>query len=352
MTIPRLRSIDGRWYWRPSKALRALGYQNVPLGSDLPTAMKRAEALNRRVDREKGAARPETVRGSVADVVRIYGGDARFAGLAEDTKRAYRSVLREIERKVGDLDITVLDRPHFRAAYRDIAMRGKAIARLHMVVWRVLLDVAMDEGLRKDNPLLGMKMHKGVARERRWSDAELAAFSAAAEAAGRPSIALAVRLAYDLGQRQRDVLRFTWHQYRGGAFVLQQTKRGAKVGVPVAPETAAALDAMARKGVHVVISEASGQPYKGQAFRDAFATIRAKAGLPADLQYRDLRRTALSEIGDAGGTDDEIRSVSGHRSRNVVSTYVVPTTTMARNAQAKRERARNRSGSSATVNEE
>lgn len=350
--VPRLRLIGGRYYWRPSKALRAEGYQNIPLGEDTASAVKKAQALNRRVEREKATVKPSTLPGSVADVIRIYGEDARFTKLAEDTKRAYRCVLREIEANGGDLDIADLDRPWFRALYRRLSVRGKPIARLHMVVWSILMEVARDEGFRKDNPVAKMPLHKGEARDRRWTDEERATFCAAAERLGRPSIALAVRLAYDLGQRERDVLRLTWHNYGGGAFSFRQTKTGKAVGVPVSAETRAALDAMDRTGVHVVISEITGQPYGGQAFRDAFATIRRKAGLPADLQFRDLRRTALSEIGEAGGTDDEIRAVSGHKSRNVVATYVVPTTTMAGNAQAKRERARNASGKPATVNGE
>jgi hypothetical protein len=42
------------------------------------------------------------------------------------------------------------------------------------------------------------------------------------------------------------------------------------------------------------------------------------------LQFRDLRRTGLSELGDAGATDNELRAVSGHRTRDIVATYVVP----------------------------
>lgn len=352
MKIPRLRLIDGRWYWRPSKALRGVGYQNVPLGTDALAAVKKAEALNRRVAREVEGARPTAAPGSVADIIRIYGGEAKFTKLAEDTKRAYRSVLKEIEAEGGDLDIAALDRPWFKALYRRVCIRGQAIGRLHMVIWRILLEVAIDEGLRKDNPIAKMDMHKGEARTRRWTVGELDSLYGAAGRLGRPSIALAVRLAYDLGQRQRDVLRLSWHQYRAGSFYLTQSKTGEQVGVPVSPETRVMLDDMDRKGVHVIISEMSGQPYRGQAFRDAFATIRRKAGLPDDLQFRDLRRTALSEIGDAGGTDDEIRAVSGHKSRNVVSVYVVPSTTMAGNAQAKREQARTERGRAAQTKAE
>ena len=69
-----------------------------------------------------------------------------------------------------------------------------------------------------------------------------------------------------------------------------------------------------------------------------FARIRALAELPAELQFRDLRRTAATELGTAGATDDEIRAVTGHRSRNVVAVYVRPDDRMAKAVQRKRDR--------------
>lgn len=42
--------------------------------------------------------------------------------------------------------------------------------------------------------------------------------------------------------------------------------------------------------------------------------IADQAGIPAGLTFMDLRRSGLTELGDGtGATDDEIRSVSGHK---------------------------------------
>jgi len=35
--------------------------------------------------------------------------------------------------------------------------------------------------------------------------------------------------------------------------------------------------------------------------------------MPADLQFRDLRRTLATALGAAGCTDDQIRSITGYR---------------------------------------
>jgi integrase len=207
----------------------------------------------------------------------------------------------------------------------------------------------MDEGWRTTNPASGLRIGRSAARTRVWTPDELARLKIAAVAAGKPSVALAVELAYDLGQRIGDVLRLTWSQWSGSEFALTQTKRKAKVAIPVlSNDLLGRLNSMERKGVQIVLSEVTGRPYAYGAFRSAFARIRKAADLPPDLQVRDTRRTALIEAGDGGGTDDQIRSLSGHRNRKSVESYVHPTSTMAADAQAARERARNRSGKTAT----
>lgn len=59
--------------------------------------------------------------------------------------------------------------------------------------------------------------------------------------------------------------------------------------------------------------------------------------IPKRLTFQDLRRSGLSEIGDAGGTTDELRSLSGHKTREILAVYVVPSTEQARNALRKRD---------------
>jgi hypothetical protein len=54
----------------------------------------------------------------------------------------------------------------------------------------------------------------------------------------------------------------------------------------------------------------------------------------------DLRRSGLTELGEAGATDDELRSVSGHKTREMVAAYVLPTDVQAGNALKKRRRSR------------
>lgn len=92
--------------------------------------------------------------------------------------------------------------------------------------------------------------------------------------------------------------------------------------------------------MQIVVSEETGRPYQESAFQHEFARIRAASGLPVDLQFRDLRRTLATALGAAGCTDDEIRAITGHTTREVVAVYVRPDHAFAQGAMKKLEGAK------------
>ena len=58
-------------------------------------------------------------------------------------------------------------------------------------------------------------------------------------------------------------------------------------------------------------------------FNDRFRRIAERAGV--DLQARDLRRTAMLRMAEAGGTTSQIASVSGHSieaTQRILETYL------------------------------
>ena len=87
----------------------------------------------------------------------------------------------------------------------------------------------------------------------------------------------------------------------------------------------------------IIVCETTGKPYSERLYRKHASKIRELAGLPEELKLSDLRRSGASLLGDAGCTEDEIRSITGHKSRQVISTYVVKSDVMASRAQEKRQ---------------
>lgn len=330
-------------YWQPWKSLRKAGFLPRRLSDDLPEAVRQAEALNAELDAYYRGSAPVPVKpGSVKELIRLYERDDSFDSLAPRTQADYVYYLRIIERWAGDAPIGALTRKVIKEKYRQlVAERGRSIGRKVVAVIRRLLAFAIDEErLVGPNPAAAMRVKVGTKPTRVWTDAELSALVAAAERTGRPSVALAATLAAFLGQRPADVLALAWTAYDGSHVTLRQAKTGTLVRIPALPELAAALDSAPRTAVQIVISETTGRPYKSSHFEHTFSQVRAAAGLPADLKFFGLRHTAATNLGRAGCTDDEIRAVTGHRTRAVVARYVQPDSTMSGSAMAKLRRAR------------
>lgn len=121
---------------------------------------------------------------------------------------------------------------------------------------------------------------------------------------------------------------------------IRQSKRGALVRVLATKELRQALDEIGHDHATMVISEATGLPYKEDYFRHEFRRIADLAGL--DFQFRDLRRGGMTETGDAGATLLQLHATSGHASMQSSEPYLVPTTDQADEAIRLRERMRAR----------
>ena len=150
-------------------------------------------------------------------------------------------------------------------------------------------------------------------------------------------------LAAFLGQRQADVLALTWSDYRGGAFRVCQAKTGEVVEVPAVPELKSRLESLAGDvSTEIVVAETTGRPYKGDHFRREFAAVR-RAATPAapelaDLQFMDLRRTAVVWLAEEGVPESGIAAITGHRiegCRRILETYLPRNTAMAAAAIAR-----------------
>jgi hypothetical protein len=212
-----------------------------------------------------------------------------------------------------------------------------------------------------------------------WPAQAVLDFVAAADSMGRHSIGTAVLLNEWMGQREADILRMPKDAYRSGRLQIRQQKgartTGAAVALPIdqVPHLKARLDAElgrheARRraaeaagqpvplATSIIVSEATGQPYKADHFRHSFAAVRATLGgkcysvdylLPgrdmtdadafvvraAELTFMHLRHTAITRLGELGLSSTLISSVSGHSLSSVdqiLKRYMVRTAAMAR----------------------
>jgi hypothetical protein len=112
-------------------------------------------------------------------------------------------------------------------------------------------------------------------------------------------------------------------RYSGSAIRLRQQKTGALLDVPTHPVLREHLDALARSSTSLTIITYRGRPGEISAVQRTVPADRDRAQI--DGQARDLRRTAMVRMAEAGPTVPQIASVSGHSieaTQRVLETYL------------------------------
>ena len=188
------------------------------------------------------------------------------------------------------------------------------------------------------NPFAMMGLTETPPRVVLWEPEQVANFIDKADSLGLPSVGTLALMCYDLCQRPGDMRKMLWKHYNDGVFTFVQEKTKAEVYVEASPRLAERLETVVRGSDDdpIVLCETTGRPYDNRLYSKYAAKIREAAGLPTTLQLRDLRRTGATELAEAGCTEDELRSVTGHMSRNVLNVYVRPTKKLASKAMSKR----------------
>jgi integrase len=375
------------YYWQPWKELRAVGFKSVPLGRDLTKAIAVARQLNDRVaawrrgeDPDPGL--PPKIRGTIPHLIDLYQASEDYLDKAPKTRAGYdrcleilrrwsegtrhpqvatitRRGLRELHKALrwpqgepcGHADGCPVGRQCRAGRNTPCPVEQLPNANAVLRVASILLGVAIDEGLIPSNLAKGLKLPGTEGRDQVWPDEAIVTFCSSAAAMNRRSVALAVRMASDLGQREGDILAMHRGQRRGMAMLIrpEKTRRRVRkaIQVPILPELARLLDESPKGATVYVISEETGQPYKADNFRHVFAEIRAASGIDeiarqrgieGGLRFMDLRRTAVVHLARAGCSVPEIAAITGHsvsRTVSILEVYMPRDSEMAAAAIAK-----------------
>ncbi len=344
----------GRWYWQPSARLRrSHGLKVVPLGADQVAAWAYARTLNRDLaGLDPGAARP----GTVAWLFAQFFASDRFTKLAASTQGDYRWLAKRLgalevgPRPFGQYDARVVRARHADKIYEQLT-EGSGHATAHYAC-RFARRVWKWGGRREfvdqhPNPWSGMELAGIAERHQVWDAAMIPLVVEKAAELGRPSIGLAVLIAYCFGHRQGDVLGLMWSAL--DARDRKTGKTGARVPIVASayPDLEAALEterqrqaALTVQPLHVLVCEMTGLAWQADTFRHEFRRIATAAGIPKDLQFRDLRATAATELKDAGADVIDMSTHTGHRTLQMARRYARPTEDQFKRAAAKRIAAR------------
>jgi integrase len=276
-----------------------------------------------------GSARPEvgisrTRPGSVSDVVARYYRSTAWAGLAPLTKSSRRNILERFREEHGDKPIAALQREHVKRIIEARTATPEAANNL-LKMLKQIMHVAVDAGMRRDDPTLGVR---GIRTKspgfHSWDEAEIATFEAKHPIGTRARLALALMLY--TGQRRSDVVVMGRQHIKNDRIHLRQQKTGVALAVPVHAALAEVLDATPL-GLTFLVTQ-TGKPFTAAGFGNWFREMCEAAGLPKQCSAHGLRKAAARRLAEAGCSASQIAAVTGHKSLREVERYVAAASQM------------------------
>ena len=279
-------------------------------------------AANYRAAMEGKAPAPVVVPsryGTIDALGRSYLRSADFAGLAPDTRRSRRMIVERLVDTYGKLAVAQMEHRHVRSIMDGYANKPGA-ARNLLSALRVLMHLAIAEGIRKDDPTIGIRRPK-LSKDgwHSWDEPEIEQYESKHPIGTRARLAFA--LALYTSQRSADLIRMGKQHVRDGKISVVQQKTGTRVWIPLHPQLRAILDATQSDHLVFIVTE-YGRPYAhSKSFGNAMREWSKEAGLTG-CPLHGLRKACARRLAEAGCTAPEIMSITGHKSLTEAERYV------------------------------
>lgn len=367
---------DHGFYWNVTSAMRKAGFRSCNLGKDRIAAEIKAEELNREWDDYKEAGEPlvEMTNGDFNSLIYKFQKDPLYYGrLSKKYKEEKDLEFKILSSKIGTGKVKALRRNHVRSLYNDITENSTVNkANKNSKALHRLLNFAVEIGWADYNVSTGMQKIATSGRYQKYEPDEISLLitvalnrfvdcrgplrsltGSAFKTTSRRSLAIAISIAYDTSLPRQDILALKYSDFDGKGFSLRQKKKRGDRNLYL-PVTQRTIDLLSHGDVvplntdqYVCVNEVTGVRWKEDRFTKAFlrlgrrAGLRSQSGQPEQVQdartFHDIRRTALTEMGDNSATNTEISSFSGHAPNSkALNDYVKPGKKAAINALNKR----------------
>lgn len=296
----------GNAYWYYRKRGRPL--VRLPGVPGDPAFMAKWAELQEEVERKAPAS------GTMAHLIATYKASPAYLDLKPLTRKEYDRVLDHIVEKFGAVSVT--DITHgFVARVRDANIDRRRFANYIVQIMNRLMNFAVERGVIGHNPIGRIALLKLGDGHQPWDQ-----ISIKKAKTGKLSYPYNVSflIAIMTGQRRANVLGLRWSDYDGESLTFPPQKRGRPVVIPLFGELKELLDKLCPEDREGFIL---GREFSGRTFSRGFRAACDKVGIPKHLTFHGLRYTAAALYADAGASDEEIMSITGHRSLEMVSRY-------------------------------
>lgn len=289
------------------------------------------------------------------DAVEAYLNSSAFLDISGSTQKTYESRLSQVcdtavqnGKMLGNMKLNNISLKHVTYAYdKWLDNSGQRAANYNAACLSVVLNLARRHEAILYNPVSLLKRKTDKPRRVTWDREHVKLFLDTAYSQwSYRSIGLIVHMSYEWGQRVGDMRLLKWEaiDFERERVDITQSKRGAEVHLPIDDGLLEMLKKQKEDfgfqpyvAPHVKPREGSYNPYSEVDIHNYVNRVKQQADLPSELQARDLRRTAITEMAEAGVDLVGIMQVSGHQNPNSVKPYLVNTFSGASNALAKRK---------------
>lgn len=376
--IPYYSVIAGRGYWRPTRKMRALGFQIVRCGPDGPNAWALAEEWNQRwqavrkgdappsvdiakLSRDQAEAARRYPPGSIGAAFQVYIRTDEWATRAQLTRdKIWWPAWCRIRDMWGDVapdTITFEMMSKWRSAL--IRKHGVGVAHKTLRVWRAFWKIMLGMKVaRTADPSMGMRNRAPAPRWQRWSEGEVVRLVKVAWRNGYRGIACIIAVAWDTQFSPVDIRTLAQRHCadHAGRLVFDRqadgrTKTGRAAIGTLSPRTeklvTTYLDGL-QVDLHpdaILLRTRSGGAYGRETLAHDFAAVREFTFPGDNRRLMDMRRSGVVEAvagkADAIGLAAKLANSIG-RSNTLHKTYAPVDIEAVRNTDEARLRGRRR----------
>jgi len=295
------------------------------------------KAERERLERERNGLRMLAV---------AYCKSPEFTALSPAWRSATVYYLGIIEDRVGFMTLPEVNDRRARNefyALRDEFALTPAKADKIMNVLRRVLSWGYERGTIDVNHAVKIPHlvpHSHSRRDYVWTHENEAAFIAAAT----PEVRNLFRFALFTGLRQSDICGVRWADFDGEWLVIKPAKTAQSTAVSVhlpvhaLPPFAEMVAGLSRSSEFMLTTDHAGQPWTVENVKKLWRRTMAAADLAGtELRFHDIRGTTVTRLFDAGCSEAEVASISGHAigAGTMLRSYAARTRTLALNAYRK-----------------
>ncbi|MCI5044691.1 MAG: tyrosine-type recombinase/integrase [Aquisalinus sp.] len=316
--LPKYCSYNTDRHGKKRVRFRKSGYSTYLPGQPWSEQFMRAygDALAGLEPHSEGVGVERTRPGSISALLVRYYRSPEFNGLADSSKKMRKRILDRFREQHGDKLVRNLERRHVKDIIGSMSDRPQAANNL-LKFLKVILNFAVDIEMVDRNVATGIRRYPEGGGFHTWTEQEIEHFESVHAVGSKARLAMGLLLY--LGQRRSDIVKIGHQHFQGTKIKIAQQKTGANLLIPVHPDLMNLINLAPRDNL-TILTNSSGQPFSAAGFGNWFRIQCNQAGLQ-HCSAHGLRKAAARRLAEAGCSDFEISSITGHKSLSEVSRY-------------------------------